>query len=510
MAEPETIFIGASRKPDDTYQKAETLLLGFANRHGMVTGATGTGKTVTLQILAEGFSNAGVPVFCSDVKGDLSGIAMPGEAKDFLVKRAEQVKLDPYTFEQFPVIFWDLFGDQGHPIRATVSEMGPLLLSRLMNLTEAQEGVINIAFRLADEEGLLLLDMKDLQSLLSHMAERAEELGAKYGNVTKLSVGAIQRSLLILEQQGGANFFGEPALDIKDLMRTSRDGRGAISVLAADKLMMNPRLYATFLLWLMSELFEQLPEVGDPDKPKLVFFFDEAHLLFDEAPKALIDRIEQVVRLIRSKGVGVYFVTQNPLDVPETVLAQLGNRLQHALRAYTPREQKAVQVAADTFRPNPDFSCSEAITKLGTGEALVSTLEAKGAPSMVQRTLIRPPSSRLGPITPQERAQIVRQSPVSGQYDRTVDRESAFEKLQHRAAKKQADVAAEEEQQAGSGWTIPGFGDDKPVRRGKSTGARTSGRQTVAEAAIKSVVRSVGTSVGRAIVRGILGSLTRR
>jgi DNA helicase HerA-like ATPase len=362
----------------------------------MVTGATGTGKTVTLQILAEAFSNAGVPVFCADIKGDLSGIAMMGDAKDFLVKRAEQIKLDPYEFQQFPVIFWDLFGQQGHPIRATISEMGPLLLSRLMNLTEAQEGVINIAFRLADEEGLLLLDLKDLQSLLANMAGRADELGAKYGNVTKPSVGAIQRSLLILEQQGAANFFGEPALELADLMRTTRDGRGAISVLAADKLMMNPRLYATFLLWLMSELFEQLPEVGDPAKPKLVFFFDEAHLLFDEAPKALIDRIEQVVRLIRSKGVGVYFVTQNPLDIPETVLAQMGNRLQHALRAYTPREQKAVQVAADTFRPNPDFNCFEAITKLSTGEALVSTLEEKGVPSMVQRTLIRPPSSRLG------------------------------------------------------------------------------------------------------------------
>jgi len=509
MADQESIFIGASRKPDDSYQRAESLLLKYGNRHGMVTGATGTGKTVTLQILAEAFSNAGVPVFCADIKGDLSGIAMMGEAKDFLVKRAEQIKLDPYEFQQFPVIFWDLFGQQGHPIRATISEMGPLLLSRLMNLTEAQEGVINIAFRLADEEGLLLLDLKDLQSLLANMAERADELGAKYGNVTKPSIGAIQRSLLILEQQGGINFFGEPALELADIMRTTRDGRGAISVLATDKLMMNPRLYATFLLWLMSELFEQLPEVGDPPKPKLVFFFDEAHLLFDEAPKALIDRIEQVVRLIRSKGVGVYFVTQNPLDIPETVLAQMGNRLQHALRAYTPREQKAVQVAAETFRPNPDFSCVEAITKLGTGEALVSTLEEKGVPSMVQRTLIRPPSSRLGPITAQERADVMRMSPVSGQYDKTVDRESAFEMLQQRAAKAQQEKqqAQVEKETESSGWTIPGFGDDSGSR-GRSTG-RSSGRQTVAEAAIKSVVRSVGTSVGRAIVRGILGSLRR-
>ena len=411
MADASSIFIGASRKPDDSYQRPEELLLKYGNRHGLVTGATGTGKTVTLQILAEGFSNAGVPVFAADIKGDLSGIAMMGDAKDFLTARAEAVKLDPYEFQQFPVIFWDLFGEQGHPIRATVSEMGPLLLSRLMNLTEAQEGVINIAFRIADEEGLLLLDMKDLQSLLANIAERAEEIGARYGNVTRQSVGAIQRTLLILEQQGGAHFFGEPALQIADIMRTTRDGRGAISVLAADKLMMNPRLYATFLLWLMSELFEQLPEVGDPDKPKLVFFFDEAHLLFDDAPKIVIDRVEQVVRLIRSKGVGVYFVTQNPLDVPETILAQLGNRVQHALRAYTPREQKAVRVAADTFRPNPDFDCAKAITQLGVGEALVSTLEEKGIPSMVQRTLIRPPASRLGPITPQERQQVMAREP---------------------------------------------------------------------------------------------------
>jgi DNA helicase HerA-like ATPase len=511
MADASSIFIGASRKPDDSYQRPEELLLKYGNRHGLVTGATGTGKTVTLQILAEGFSNAGVPVFAADIKGDLSGIAMMGGSKDFLTARAEAVKLDPYEFQQFPVIFWDLFGEQGHPIRATVSEMGPLLLSRLMNLTEAQEGVINIAFRIADEEGLLLLDMKDLQSLLANIAERAEEIGARYGNVTRQSVGAIQRTLLILEQQGGAHFFGEPALQIADIMRTTRDGRGAISVLAADKLMMNPRLYATFLLWLMSELFEQLPEVGDPDKPKLVFFFDEAHLLFDDAPKIVIDRVEQVVRLIRSKGVGVYFVTQNPLDVPETILAQLGNRVQHALRAYSPREQKAVRVAADTFRPNPDFDCAKAITQLSVGEALVSTLEDKGIPSMVQRTLIRPPASRLGPITPQERQQVMAESPISGQYDKTVDRESAFEMLQKKAAESAAAAEQQKQQQqqpapqtdsGGSGWSIPGFGTD--------SGGRRSGRQTVAEAAMKSVVRSVGSSIGRALVRGILGSLTRR
>ncbi|BCG89430.1 hypothetical protein MesoLj113c_55400 [Mesorhizobium sp. 113-3-9] len=513
MADDTSIFIGASRKPDDSYQRPEQLLLQYGNRHGLVTGATGTGKTVTLQVLAEGFSNAGVPVFCADIKGDLSGIAMMGTAQDFLVKRAAQVKLEPYDFQEFPVIFWDLFGEQGHPIRATISEMGPLLLSRLMNLTDAQEGIMNIAFRIADEEGLLLLDLKDLQALLANIAGRADEISARYGNVTKPSVGAIQRTLLVLEQQGAANFFGEPALRISDIMRTTRDGRGAVSVLAADKLMMNPRLYATFLLWLMSELFEELPEVGDPDKPKLVFFFDEAHLLFDEAPKVLIDRVEQVVRLIRSKGVGVYFVTQNPLDIPEKVLAQLGNRVQHALRAYTPREQQAVRTAAETFRPNPDFDCATTITQLATGEALVSTLEAKGVPSMVQRTLIRPPSSRLGPITPAERQKLVAESPVSGQYDQVIDRESAFEILQKKT--KDAQDAEAQAQQAGTGgsrWTIPGFGNDDPAPQSggrRAPAPRPSNRQTVAEAAIKSVVRSVGSSVGRAIVRGILGSLSR-
>lgn len=519
MADDTSIFIGASRKPDDSYQEPEQLLLKYGNRHGLVTGATGTGKTVTLQILAEGFSDQGVPVFCADVKGDLSGIAMIGEPKDFLTARAEAIKLDPYEFQEFPVIFWDLFGEQGHPVRATVSEMGPLLLSRLMNLSEAQEGIMNIAFKIADEEGLLLLDMKDLQALLANIAGRADEISARYGNVTKPSVGAIQRNLLVLEQQGGANFFGEPALKIADIMRTTRDGRGAINVLAADKLMMNPRLYSTFLLWLLSELFEELPEVGDPDKPRLVFFFDEAHLLFDEAPRVLIDRVEQVVRLIRSKGVGVYFITQNPLDVPETVLAQLGNRIQHALRAYTPREQKAVKTAADTFRPNPDFDCATAITQLGTGEALVSTLEAKGIPSMVQRTLIRPPASRIGPITPQERAKLMAESPVAGQYDKSIDRESAFEILQKKAADAQnaEQRATERDQQEGgrTRWTLPDF--DGPQGSGSGSGdrqprpraPRPSNRQTVAEAAIKSVVRSMGTSVGRAIVRGILGSLKK-
>ena len=511
MLQDGKIFLGASRKPDDSMQGPEYLDLKFGNRHGLVTGATGTGKTVTLQILAEGFSNAGVPVFAADIKGDLSGIAAMGDQKDFLVKRANTIGLDPYENQEFPVIFWDLFGEQGHPIRATVSEMGPLLLSRLMNLSDAQEGVLNIAFRLADEEGLLLLDMKDLQALLSNVADRAKELQGRYGNVSRESVGAIQRSLLVLEQQGGTNFFGEPALRIEDIMRTTPDGRGAISILAADKLMMNPRLYATFLLWMLSELFEVLPEIGDPAKPRLVFFFDEAHLLFDEAPRALVERVEQVVRLIRSKGVGVYFVTQNPLDIPETVLAQLGNRLQHALRVYTPRETKAVKAAADTFRPNPDFDCYEAITKLGTGEALVSTLGEKGVPSVVQRTLIRPPAGRLGPITAEERRRLVMVSPVSGQYDKTVDRESAYELLKKRASEsaiaeqKQAEAEAAEkaarqaEKQGGGGVLDSVLG----------TGGRSRGRETVAEAAMKSVARSVSSSLGRAIVRGILGSLMR-
>ncbi len=503
------IFLGASRRPDDSYQKAEELLLKYANRHGLITGATGTGKTVTLQILAEGFSRAGVPVFCADIKGDLSGIAVAGEAQDFLLSRAEAIRLHPYVFEDFPVIFWDLFGEQGHPIRATISEMGPLLLSRLMDLTEAQEGVLNIAFRIADDEGLALLDLKDLRSLLAHIAERAREISANYGNVSRASVGAIQRALLVLEQQGGENFFAEPAVRIADLMRTNRDGRGVINVLAADRLMRNPRLYGTFLLWLMSELFEELPEVGDVERPSAVFFFDEAHILFNEAPKALLERIEQVVRLIRSKGVGVYFVTQNPLDIPETVLAQLGNRIQHALRAYTPREQKAVRTAADTFRPNPDFDSFEMITRLGTGEALVSTLGDKGIPSIVQRTLIRPPSSRLGPLTDAERQRIIARSPLAGQYDRTIDRESAYEILKQRAELAARRAAQEEEAEAsGNGWTLPDFGGRSQTSTGRS---RSSGRQrqTVAEAALKSAARSVGSSIGRALVRGILGSLKK-
>ncbi|MFK5980909.1 MAG: DUF853 domain-containing protein [Rhizobiaceae bacterium] len=527
MSEDGKLFIGASRKTDDSFQQQEFLNLKLANRHGLITGATGTGKTVTLQILTEGFSNAGVPVFCADVKGDLSGLAVKGEGKDFLIKRAEQIKFDDYDFQEFPVIFWDLFGKKGHPIRTTMTEMGPLLLSRLMDLNDTQEGVLNIAFKIADDEGLALLDMKDIRALLFEMGERASEISSTYGYVSKSSIGAILRQLLVLEQQGGDDFFGEPALQIADIMRTTRDGRGAISILAADKLMSSPKLYATFLLWLLSELFEELPEVGNPDQPKLVFFFDEAHLLFNDAPKILLEKVEQMVKLIRSKGVGVYFVTQNPMDIPDGVLAQLGNRLQHALRAYTPREQKAVKTAADTFRPNPDFKASTVITQLGIGEALVSTLMKKGVPSIVQRTLIRPPSSRLGPLTDSERKDIMSVSPVGAQYDKAIDRESASEILQKRAAEsakreeEQREREDHEREETGrmkrsrSGFQIPGFGwDDRPTRsarkRSNSTRRRrSSGRQSVTEAAIKSLTRSLASGLGRALVRGILGSIKK-
>lgn len=500
-----TVFLGTS-------EKREELFLKLANRHGLITGATGTGKTVTLQILAEGFSAAGVPVFAADVKGDLSGVSREGEPKDFLLKRAKKIGFDDYGFEGFPTIFWDLFGKQGHPIRTTITEMGPLLISRLMGLTDAQEGALNIAFRIADEEGLLLLDLKDLRAMLSELANRGSELISDYGNVNRRTIGAIQRRLIVLEEQGGENFFGEPALDIKDLMRTTRDGRGFINILAADELMQSPQLYATFLLWLMSELFEEMPEVGNPDKPKLVFFFDEAHLLFNEAPKSLLTKVEQVVRLIRSKGVGVYFVTQNPLDVPDTVLAQLGNRVQHALRAFTPRDQKAVKAAATTFRQNPKFDTEEVITQLGVGEALVSTLDLKGVPSMVERTLIRPPSSQMGPVMPAERTQSVKNSPVYGLYDEAVDRDSAFEKLRVKAEKiaEQQQAAAEAKEKAKA---------DKA--KAKQTSSRSKGRTRRTDSATDRFVKNMASTVGRqignmlvrnggSIVRGILGGLLKR
>ncbi len=494
MAGDDSIFIGAGETP-------QTLQLRFANRHGLITGATGTGKTVTLQVLAEQFSRAGVPVFCADVKGDLAGLAAAGQPKEALSKRAAEIGLGELAFEPSPVVFWDLFGKQGHPIRTTISDMGPLLLSRLLDCTDAQEGAINLAFRLADEEGLLLLDMNDLEALLTYIEERSADRSLTQGSVSRATTGAIRRKLLVLDQQGGRELFGEPALDIRDLMRVDRQGRGHVSVLAADRLMESPRLYATFLLWLMSELFEELPEIGDPEKPRLVFFFDEAHLLFDEAPKALIDKVEQVVRLIRSKGVGIWFVTQNPADVPDTVLAQLGNRVQHALRAYTPREQRAVRVAAETFRPNPAFDTEEVITTLGVGEALVSTLQGKAVPSIVERTLIRPPMSRMGPIDEAERAAVIGDSPVRGMYDRPVDRESAYEILSRRAQEKlKAEETAREEAAAAKkkgGGSIFDFGGG-------------SGRQSVAEAAVKSLTRTIASSIGREIVRGILGSLKRR
>ena len=489
------IFLGKS-------DKREELFLPLANRHGLVTGATGTGKTVTLQIMAESFCKAGVPVFAADVKGDLSGISQVGTPQDFLTERAKKIGFDDYGMEATPTIFWDLFGEQGHPIRTTVTEMGPLMLSRLMGLSEAQEGALNIAFRIADNENLALLDLKDLRALLADLADRGKEITTQYGNVQSATIGSIQRRLVVIEEQGGDKFFGEPALDIKDLMRTTRDGRGYMNILAADKLMSSPQLYATFLLWLMSELFEVMPEVGDPDKPKLVFFFDEAHLLFDDAPPGLLQKIQQTVKLIRSKGVGVYFVTQNPLDVPDNVLEQMGNRVQHALRAYTPRDQKAVKAAATTFRPNPKFKTEDVITEMGKGEALVSTLDLKGVPSMVGRTLIRPPSGRMGPITPEERKSLITNSPVFGQYEETVDRESAYEKLQ-----KKAGVRAEAEQQEAAA---------KVERKTTASSARQP--QSATDRFVKNMASSVGRqlgtsvarSIGNALVRGILGGLTRR
>jgi len=511
------IFIGKGEQP-------AWLTLGLANRHGLVTGATGTGKTVSLQVMAEGFARAGVPVFAADIKGDLSGISEVGEAKDFIVKRASEMELS-FQPDQFSTVFWDVFGEQGHPVRATVSEMGPLLLSRMMDLNDVQEGVMNIAFRVADEQGLLLLDMKDLRAILSFIAEHAAELTTQYGNVSKQTVGTIQRQLLVLENQGGASFFGEPALALKDFMRTDSDGRGMINILVADKLMQSPRLYATFLLWMLSELFEELPEAGDPPKPKLVFFFDEAHLLFDDAPKALMDKVQQVVRLIRSKGVGVYFVTQNPIDVPDKVLAQLGNRVQHALRAFTPRDQKAVAAAAETFRANPKLDTAQVITQLGKGEALVSFLEGNGTPAMVERVMIRPPTGRIGPITPEERKAIMNSSPLKGKYDTTIDSESAYEVLQKRVA---GTAASADGSAGGGGGGILGqigaivgtiFGTN--VSRGRmSTGqviARSVTRSVtnkvvggLAADLGKSMGGSIGGSVGRALVRGALGGLLRR
>src|SRR5713101_8154221 len=526
----EKIFIGKGEQP-------VWLTLGLANRHGLVTGATGTGKTVSLQVMAEGLARAGVSVFAADIKGDLSGISEIGEAKDFIVKRAGEIGLT-FQPDQFSTVFWDVFGEQGHPVRATVTEMGPLLLARMLDLNDVQEGVLNVAFRVADDNGLALIDMKDLRALLDAIVPDTSKKSAdgnddplapirkaaqSFGNVTRATVGTIQRQLLVLENQGGAKFFGEPALLLKDFMRTDRDGRGMINILVADQLLQNPRLYATFLLWMLSELFEELPEVGDLPKPKLVFFFDEAHLLFNDAPKALMDKIEQVVRLIRSKGVGVYFVTQNPIDVPDKVLGQMGNRVQHALRAFTPRDQKAVQAAAQTFRTNPKLDTAQVIMELGKGEALVSFLEGNGVPAIVERVMIRPPTARIGPISPEERKAIMDKSPVKGKYDTAVDSESAYEVLQKRVAGTTASPGGA----AGGGGILGQIGAivgtifGTNVSRGRlSTGqiiARSVTRSVtnkvvggvVADLG-KSVGGSMGSSVGRALVRGALGGLLRR
>jgi len=506
------IFVGGGGADHAAPQE---VLLKYANRHGLIAGATGTGKTVTLQILAEGFSAAGVPVFLADVKGDLAGLAKAGSAAgklhDAFQARARTIG-HALAYDAFPVALWDIFGDQGTPVRTTVAEMGPLLLSRLMGLSAAQEGVLNIAFRLSDEEGLPLLDLKDLQALLVWVGQNAAAIGLRYGNVAPATVGAIQRQLLTLENQGGARLFGEPALDLADMMRVGADGRGQINILAADRLMGAPRLYATFLLWLMSELFEELPEVGDPDKPRFVFFFDEAHLLFDDAPKALVDKVEQVARLIRSKGVGVYFVTQNPADVPDDILGQLGNRVQHALRAFTAKDQSDLRRAAQNYRPNPAFDTETAIKEVGTGEAVTSFLQAKGVPGMVERTLVRPPASQLGPLTAEERRVLIADSDLEAKYRPAIDRDSAFERLAARASAAAEEAARADEKAARDTAEAREYNsgrryDGGSASRGAAPRRRSSRSDSLAETLGKSVVRQIGSSTGRAIVRGILGSL---
>lgn len=512
------IFVGGG---GEGYGAAQHLLLGYANRHGLIAGATGTGKTVTLQVLAEEFSAAGVPVFMADVKGDLSGLAAAGSADHKLhgafTKRAATIG-HTIAYRAYPVTFWDMYGQAGHPIRATVDEMGPLLLSRMLELTEAQEGVLNVAFRLSDEEDLPLLDLKDLQALLTFIAQNDKDISARYGLVSSTSIGAIQRRLLVLENQGAAQMFGEPALDLADLMRVDANGLGAVNILAADKLMNAPRLYATFLLWLLSELFEELPEVGNPDKPKLVFFFDEAHLLFNDAPRALIEKVEQVARLIRSKGVGIYFITQNPADVPDVILGQLGNRVQHALRAFTAKDQKDLRAASQTYRPNPRFDIADAIRDVGTGEAVTSFLEEKGVPAVAERTLIRPPNSQLGPIDAGLRAQLMVASPMGGKYDDAVDRDSAYERLRARAASAAREAEAAEAAQVRAREDAAARKDQEreftaarrydgyqPARR-----APASRSDSLGTALAKSFVRQLGTKTGQAVVRGILGSMFKR
>ena len=474
------------------------MLSHLVNRHGCITGATGTGKTVTLQVIAQALSDIGVPVFMADIKGDLSGMAAAGAMSDKMQKRLDTLGLAAPAFAACPVTFWDVLGEQGHPVRATVSDLGPLLLARMLNLNDTQEGVLQLVFKIADDNGLLLLDIKDLRAMLQHVGDNAADFRTSYGNISAASIGAIQRGLLAIEEQGGDRFFGEPMLNIDDLLQTDARGKGIVNILAADKLVNAPRLYAVFLLWMLSELFENLPEVGDLDKPKLVFFFDEAHLLFGEAPKELLQKIEQVVRLIRSKGVGVFFITQNPLDIPDTVLGQLGNRVQHALRAYTPRDQKAVKAAAETFRPNPALDTAQVITELGVGEALVSFLDEQGRPNVVERAFILPPASRIGPIDAAARAQAMAGSVVAGVYEKTVDRESAHEKLSAR-------VAAETRPQAPPAAEESSFGS---LLGGLFGGSNK--RDTAVQAMVKSAARSIGSQVGREIIRGVMGSILKR
>jgi hypothetical protein len=499
MAEPVVV----AEVVEGTDRRMVELLPAMSNRHGLITGATGTGKTVTLQSMAERFSSIGVPVFMADVKSDLSGLAAAGTVTPKLQERLKLLGQEgSFSPQASPVVIWDVFGENGHPVRATISDMGPLLLARLLNLNETQSGVLTLVFKIADDNGLLLLDLKDLRAMVQHAGENAKEYTTSYGNISAASIGAIQRGLLTLEQQGGDSFFGEPMLDISDLMQTDGSGRGVINILGAEKLYNSPRLYATFLLWLLSELFEHLPEVGDPEKPKLVFFFDEAHLLFNDAPQALLEKIEQVVRLIRSKGVGVYFVTQNPLDIPETVLAQLGNRVQHALRAFTPKDQKAVKTAAETMRANPKFDAATAITELGVGEALVSFLDVKGRPAIVERAYVVPPVSRIGPLSASERADLVKGSSIYGHYEQVVDRESAYERLKGRAGASAEAGAAPET----GGGLLDKIGGMLGGALGAGSTGKGRGRQSVIEAAAKSAARAAGSELGRQVLRGVLGS----
>ncbi len=553
MSKP--LFIAKSIAKNQTLEL--NLLSDWANRHGCITGATGTGKTVTLQVMAQAFSNIGVPVFMADVKGDLSGMAHAGQLSPKMQQRLAQLGLEAPQWQACPVTFWDVFGKQGHPVRATISDLGPLLLARMLNLNETQEGVMQLAFKIADDHGLLLLDAKDLRAMLQHLGENAAGYQTEYGNISAASIGAIQRGLLAISEQGGDQFFGEPMLNLDDMLQTDANGKGVVNILAADQLLQAPRLYSTFLLWMLSELYEHLPEVGDLDQPKMVFFFDEAHLLFDEAPKVLLQKIEQVVRLIRSKGVGVYFVTQNPLDIPDTVLGQLGNRVQHALRAYTPRDQKAVQAAAETFRPNPDLDTAQVIGELGVGEALISFLDEKGRPAIVQRGFVLPPASQIGPISMEERQQIIASSIVAGIYEKTIDRDSAYEKLKGRVAASAQSAAPDSGDTGTSGWGNSAGGacdlstvgstaatpagtssrssapslprqtapeQPAPAQEGSAIGDALSGmfgnlfgasngirrKDNVAETMVKSAVRTMGSQVGREIIRGVLGSIMKK